>query len=163
MVPLLIIRSIPYIIALLLTTLEIPSRLIAYRHRHLVDRKELHFATRWNKVAELIGYPFVILFYALSQIGDLFHAEAGVTVAAWAMVAGVVYAALVLMAFWLFGGTDLHKEESLPSLRLFRWTIEFDGLVRATKAVGVLFPCVLDLWLTSRQFVTAAKVIAPNH
>lgn len=160
----LVIRSIPYLVALLLTTAEIPSRLLAYRHRHLVGQEMLDFAARWNKVAELVGYPFVVLFYALSEVGELFSQQSGTTMAVWAMVGGIVYSTLVLMALWLFGGAELHKSATLPTVRLFRWIIGFDGLVLGTKIVGVLFPGALDLCLKYQALVHALHTTRrPGH
>jgi len=156
----LVIRSIPYLVALLLTAFEIPSRLLAYRHRHLVEKEMLDFATRWNKVSELVGYPFVVLFYALSEVGELFSQQSGTAIAVWAMVGGIVYSSLVLMALWLFGGAELQQIASLPTVRLFRWIIGFDGLVLSTKIVGVLFPGVLDLWL---KYQALAHAVPTGH
>jgi hypothetical protein len=152
----LLIRAVPYLVALVLTTSEIPSKLLTSRHRQVVDQPTLDFASRWNKVAELVGYPFLILFYALSEIGELFRYESGTVVSAWLMLGGFVYAVLVFMALWLSSG-ELNDRATLPTLRVFRWKIPFDGLVLCTKVGGVLFPAVLDLWLRSRVLLHTIK------
>jgi hypothetical protein len=155
----LFVRAMPYFVALVFSVGEIPSRLLAHRHRMHIPSTQIEFASRWNKVAETVGYLFLVLFYALSEIGELFRHWPGIVTSVSLMIGGSVYAALVLMALWLFC-SNLQEKATLPSLKVGRFVLGFDALILITKSVGILFPATLDLWLASRTITSAASGVA---
>jgi len=143
-----LLKCAPYAVAFIFTVFELPSRLIAYRHRSSVHRPKIAFAYRWNKVAETLGYPFVVLFIALSHVHDMLGRLSSVA-PGWWITGGVIYLGLVLMTLWLFAA-DLENELSLPAFKIGdRQLLGFDGLVVLTKMTGVLFPAALDIWVSA--------------
>lgn len=146
---LLALKAVPYAVALVLSVGEIPSRLIAFRHRQHVPKAQISFAVRWCKVAETVGYPFLVLFYALVQVAELGEDDKAFRIpAVWLMAGGAVYAVLILAVLWFFG-SDLHDENALPRVRFLKKELSFDAMVVIAKMVGVLFPAVLELSLTA--------------
>jgi len=142
------LKITPYAVAFLLTVLELPSRLIAFRHRESAHPTKIEFAIRWNKVAEAIGYPIVVFFIALSHIYEMVDRLRGIH-PAWWIAAGLVYVGLLLMTYWLFAA-DLEKKTSLPALTFGTFELlGFDSLVALTKTAGVLFPAALDIWVST--------------
>jgi hypothetical protein len=144
------LKCAPYVIAAVLTVFELPSRLLAFRYRKFAPPPKVMFAVRWNKVAETVGNPFVVLFIALANVHEMLGRLSDID-AGWWVVGGVIYLTLVLMALWFFAA-DLQDEHSLPSVHLRqRRILSFDALVAITKAAGVLFPAVLDIWVATSR------------